>query len=74
MLPSGGMLQIAFLTDNPGVWLLHCHIGWHTSLGFALTFVERPDEIKAKDDVEKNCVKWRAFADSHHIKQRDSGV
>jgi FtsP/CotA-like multicopper oxidase with cupredoxin domain len=23
---SGGWLVIAFLTDNPGAWLMHCHI------------------------------------------------
>lgn len=33
MLPSAGYLVIALLTDNPGAWLMHCHIGWHTSEG-----------------------------------------
>jgi len=32
-LPSGGYLVLAFLTDNPGAWLMHCHIGWHVSMG-----------------------------------------
>lgn len=27
LLPLGGYLAIAFKPDNPGVWLLHCHIG-----------------------------------------------
>ena len=27
LLPIGGYLAIAFKPDNPGVWLLHCHIG-----------------------------------------------
>ncbi|KAI9838099.1 MAG: hypothetical protein M1819_006255 [Sarea resinae] len=27
MLPANGYLAIAFRPDNPGVWLLHCHIG-----------------------------------------------
>ena len=27
LLPQGGYLAIAFKPDNPGVWLLHCHIG-----------------------------------------------
>lgn len=27
-LPAAGWLVIAFETDNPGAWLLHCHIGW----------------------------------------------
>jgi hypothetical protein len=24
--PTGGWLVIAFLTDKPGAWLMHCHI------------------------------------------------
>jgi FtsP/CotA-like multicopper oxidase with cupredoxin domain len=31
LLPAAGYLVLAFETDNPGVWLMHCHIGWHTS-------------------------------------------
>lgn len=30
MLPGSGYLVVAFRTDNPGAWLMHCHIGWHT--------------------------------------------
>jgi len=33
LLPSNGYLAIAFKPDNPGVWLLHCHIAWHSSSG-----------------------------------------
>ena len=32
--------QIRFVADNPGVWLLHCHIDWHTVMGMAVVFVE----------------------------------
>jgi FtsP/CotA-like multicopper oxidase with cupredoxin domain len=31
LLPTAGYIVLAFVTDNPGVWLMHCHIGWHTS-------------------------------------------
>lgn len=27
LLPTNGYLAIAFKPDNPGVWLVHCHIG-----------------------------------------------
>ena len=27
LLPRGGYLIIAFRADNPGAWLMHCHIG-----------------------------------------------
>jgi FtsP/CotA-like multicopper oxidase with cupredoxin domain len=30
MLPASGYLVIAFETDNPGAWLMHCHIGMST--------------------------------------------
>lgn len=26
MLPGQGWLVIGFVTDNPGAWLMHCHI------------------------------------------------
>lgn len=27
LLPSEGFIVIAFKSDNPGTWLMHCHIG-----------------------------------------------
>lgn len=27
MLPGAGYVVMAWVTDNPGVWLCHCHIG-----------------------------------------------
>jgi FtsP/CotA-like multicopper oxidase with cupredoxin domain len=33
MLPGAGYLVMAFKADNPGAWLCHCHIAWHTSEG-----------------------------------------
>lgn len=28
MLPAWGWLAVAFRTNNPGAWLMHCHIAW----------------------------------------------
>lgn len=64
MLPEDGYLVIAFKTDNPGAWLMHCHIGWHTERGFAIQFVERYDEIGPLIEYEKlhsNCKTWDTF-------------
>lgn len=33
-MPPAGYLVLGFLTDNPGTWLMHCHIGWHISMGY----------------------------------------
>ncbi|KAK0639775.1 laccase 3 [Cercophora newfieldiana] len=77
MINGLGYIVIAFQTDNPGAWLLHCHIGWHTSQGFALTFMEHIDKVKGLVDsgpLLKQCSDWKTFAAEKKIKQHDSGV
>ena len=64
LLPQGGYLIIAFKADNPGSWLLHCHIAWHASSGLALQIMERErDILKGADpariaETERVCKKW----------------
>ncbi|TID17902.1 putative urea active transporter 1 [Venturia nashicola] len=43
--PNGGTLTLRFRADNPGVWLLHCHIEWHVSAGMQATIIEAPDVL-----------------------------
>ncbi|KZZ93711.1 laccase Lcc4 [Moelleriella libera RCEF 2490] len=77
MLPSSGFLVMAWVTDNPGVWLMHCHIGWHTSEGFAVQFIERQNEIPGITSpfyVKDVCHKWDAYQLKHGVVQEDSGV
>jgi FtsP/CotA-like multicopper oxidase with cupredoxin domain len=77
MLPSSGYLVIAFQTDNPGAWLMHCHIGWHASEGFALQLVERYSEIAALidyDTLNSTCAAWSTYATSSGIEEDDSGI
>ncbi|KAJ4832382.1 sphingosine N-acyltransferase lac1 [Turnera subulata] len=38
-VPMGGWAAIRIKADNPGVWLIHCHIEEHTSWGMAMAFV-----------------------------------
>ncbi|XP_058099504.1 laccase-7-like [Magnolia sinica] len=38
-VPVGGWAVIRFRADNPGVWLIHCHLDVHLSWGFATAFV-----------------------------------
>ncbi|KAJ5351712.1 hypothetical protein N7452_000686 [Penicillium brevicompactum] len=35
-IPSRGYAVIRFKASNPGVWLLHCHILWHSVTGMAM--------------------------------------
>lgn len=37
---------VRVLADIPGVWTMHCHIGWHLAGGFAGVVVVQPDRIK----------------------------
>lgn len=77
MLPASGHLVLAFVTDNPGAWLMHCHIGWHASEGFALQFVERQDEIgRLVDEValRDTCDAWERHTATVRLVQEDSGV
>ncbi|PMD44973.1 multicopper oxidase [Hyaloscypha variabilis F] len=77
-LPANGYLAIAFKKDNPGSWLLHCHIAWHTSEGLAMQFVESEADIAvsmtdtaAFEDV---CKAWDAYTPTEVYLQDDSGI
>ncbi|KAJ5768351.1 hypothetical protein N7533_000934 [Penicillium manginii] len=70
LLPASGHLVIAFKTDNPGAWLLHCHIGWHLEQGFGVQFVEREDEVRRLFGGEwrelgksmgERCSRWKGY-------------
>ncbi|KAI0485165.1 multicopper oxidase [Xylariaceae sp. FL0804] len=42
-----GWALLRFVADNPGVWLFHCHVLWHSEAGMAMQFVARPDLMRA---------------------------
>lgn len=75
MLPQDGWLVIAFETNNPGAWIMHCHIAWHVADGLAAQFVESPDLIDISDDFDDICATWKDYyPDESPYKQDDSGV
>ncbi|KAF8888052.1 laccase 3 precursor [Infundibulicybe gibba] len=48
---AGDNVTIRFTTDNPGPWILHCHIDWHLEIGLAVVLAEAPNEtIRAPDN------------------------
>jgi hypothetical protein len=77
-LPGGGFLVLAFKTDNPGSWLMHCHIAWHVSEGFAMQFVEREGEIAGTltqpNEFLDTCSTWDSYYPTNLYSQDDSGV
>jgi FtsP/CotA-like multicopper oxidase with cupredoxin domain len=77
MLPSQGWLAIAFKTDNPGAWLMHCHIAWHVSQGLSVQFLERQKEIPnimALGNVKPTCDAWREYEPTMYYQKLDSGL
>lgn len=62
LLPGGGWLVIAFPTDNPGAWLMHCHISWHISQGLGVQFLEAKQSINLPDGKWQNtCKNWQQY-------------
>ncbi|KAF6757624.1 Fet3 protein [Ephemerocybe angulata] len=41
-IPSMHSATIRLVADNPGVWLMHCHIEWHLESGLAMQLIEAP--------------------------------
>ncbi|KAH8671284.1 multicopper oxidase-domain-containing protein [Xylariales sp. PMI_506] len=80
MLPGGGFLAIAFKPDNPGAWLLHCHIAWHASSGLALQILIRskdiPDYLGDLRETKRVCNDWNLYPLAANISadQEDSGI
>lgn len=73
---------MAFKLDNPGAWLVHCHIAWHASQGLSLEFVETESQISKlsvstneKTDMTDTCDAWTTYTGtSNYFAQDDSGI
>ena len=47
-------IVLRFRSDNPGIWLFHCHIEWHVDSGLIATMVEAPLELQNKLTIPKD--------------------
>ncbi|PNP86489.1 hypothetical protein FNYG_00191 [Fusarium nygamai] len=85
LLPVDGYIIIAFQINNPGVWLMHCHIAFHASGGLALQFIESPRTIGPMfknsgilPTYSETCANWAAyytmFNKHNNATQDDSGI
>jgi L-ascorbate oxidase len=46
-VPVGGYTIIRFIANNPGTWLLHCHLEFHSGIGMMVMFkVGKSTDIK----------------------------
>lgn len=56
-------------------WLMHCHIAWHTSEGFAVQLLERaPEIIYDYETLNDTCASWKSYVAAQDVVQHDSGV
>jgi Multicopper oxidase len=78
MLPGNGYIAIAFIIDNPGAWLVHCHIAWHQSEGLAMEFVISESEIAISPTnaniFQEQCSLWDAYTCTEKFLEDDSGI
>ena len=51
ILPAGGSVTMRFRADNPGAWMMHCHMDWHLAAGLAMMVIQAPREAKKMLDV-----------------------
>lgn len=77
-LPGGGWLVIAYPTDNPGAWLMHCHIAFHVSMGLSVQFLERKSQIPLpalNSEWYNTCTNWNNYVRNRPVyPQDDSGL
>jgi len=77
MLQATGYLVLGFPTDNPGAWLMHCHIAWHVGEGLAVQFLERKDEIAGLMNltaIQPACDNFDSWYSTSPYKKLDSGL
>ena len=63
LLPDTGYVVIAFKTDNPGTWIVHCHIAFHAAFGLAIQILEKQ---KAAANLWPSLSKSHALAEAQH--------
>ncbi|KAH8701344.1 Cupredoxin [Phaeosphaeriaceae sp. PMI808] len=76
---AGGWLVLAYPTDNPGAWLMHCHIAFHVGMGLSVQFLERKQSINLPapgSEWFQTCDKWNAYkaGNTDIYPQDDSGL
>ncbi|KAL9049309.1 MAG: hypothetical protein Q9162_007282 [Coniocarpon cinnabarinum] len=76
LVPPDGYVVIAFKTDNPGAWLVHCHIAFHISRGLGMQILENQEAANAFwpkpsspaiAEAQRVCANWQNwYSDTTH--------
>ena len=66
-----GFVVMRVRSDNPGIWLVHCHMDYHlaSGMGFALDIRQVCDVVRSPDDTRHfsthfsiPCVRWHGLS------------
>ncbi|KAF8490605.1 laccase 17 [Gautieria morchelliformis] len=70
VVASGGTtdnpVRIRFRTDNPGPWLVHCHVDWHLAAGLAAVFAEDPAGIASGPQSVRPNAAWEQLCNIYN--------
>ncbi|PWN26507.1 putative Fer1-iron transport multicopper oxidase [Jaminaea rosea] len=72
-VPSGGAAVLRFRSDNPGAWLMHCHIEFHLNAGLALIMIEAPEVVNSKLQIDP-AVQRHCLADNIAVTGNAAGL
>ncbi|KAI6091279.1 putative multicopper oxidase [Hypoxylon rubiginosum] len=53
-----GWVVLRLVADNPGIWLFHCHVIWHSEAGMGMQFLSRADIMRQwqlPEDARRLC-------------------
>ncbi|XP_038051142.1 laccase-1-like [Patiria miniata] len=65
IVPDGGYTAVRFVADNPGWWLLHCHLEFHNTIGMAvMVHVGNDEDLPPKPKDFPRCGNWYPHGDT----------
>jgi FtsP/CotA-like multicopper oxidase with cupredoxin domain len=53
-IPANSFVVARLHTNIPGIWMMHCHVGWHLGNGFAGAIVVQPSVISTFNIPQAN--------------------
>ncbi|KAJ3494552.1 hypothetical protein NLG97_g4007 [Lecanicillium saksenae] len=55
-IPSHGYVALRFPANNPGVWLMHCHVLWHQAVGMGVVLQIGNTTEATKEKASQTCI------------------
>ena len=72
-VPAGGYAVIQFVADNPGYWIMHCHVETHTLEGMAVVINETAVRTTPPPDGMRKCGNFSFELEDFNDKIRNPG-